>query len=103
MADELAGTWVFNLLLNEDNLGSIIVNFTWNNKTFVKLNRDVSTSGFLVNEFNGDTSDGVNINFYNGSWVSGYADRTITITSKLSEVTNGDALLTWLQANATKQ
>ena len=102
--DPLAGTWVFNLLLNEDNLGSIIVNFTWNNKTFVKLNRDVSTSGFLVNEFNGDTSDGVNINFYsNGSWVSGYADRTITITSKLSEVTNGDALLTWLQANATKQ
>ncbi len=29
--------------------------------------------------------------------------RTFTITSKLSEVTNGDILLTWLKANATKQ
>lgn len=29
--------------------------------------------------------------------------RTITITPKLSEVTNGDTLLAWLQANATKQ
>lgn len=29
--------------------------------------------------------------------------RTFTITSKLSEVTNGDELLAWLRANATKQ
>lgn len=29
--------------------------------------------------------------------------RQIIITSKLSEVTNGDTLLTWLKANATKQ
>lgn len=29
--------------------------------------------------------------------------RTFTITSKLSEVTNGDTLLAWLQVNATKQ
>lgn len=31
------------------------------------------------------------------------AYKTITITSKLSEVTNGDELLALLQANATKQ
>lgn len=30
-------------------------------------------------------------------------NKTITITSKLSEVTNGEQLLAWLQANATKQ
>lgn len=29
--------------------------------------------------------------------------RNVIITSKLSEVTNGDTLLTWLNANATKQ
>ena len=37
-----------------------------------------------------------------GLWVDN-AYKTITITSKLSEVTNGQALLTWLKANATKQ
>ena len=31
------------------------------------------------------------------------AYKTITITSKLSEVTDGDTFLAWLQANATKQ
>ena len=41
--------------------------------------------------------------FYNmGAW-QGEAYKTITIASKLSEVTDGDTLLALLQANATKQ
>lgn len=39
---------------------------------------------------------------YDDGWLN-EEYKTITITSKLSEVTNGDALLAWLQANATKQ
>ena len=39
---------------------------------------------------------------YNTGW-SDEAYKTITITSKLSEVIDGNALLAWLQANATKQ
>lgn len=41
-------------------------------------------------EYSPDSDDGVKL-------------RTLTITSKLAEVTNGAELLTWLKANATKQ
>jgi len=39
---------------------------------------------------------------YKNRWIN-EAYKTINITSKLSEVENGSTLLTWLQANATKQ
>lgn len=42
-------------------------------------------------------------NYYSVGSIDGIKARTFTITSKLSEVTNGEVLLTWLKANATKQ
>lgn len=42
-------------------------------------------------------------NYYSPTSENGVLARTFTITSKLSEVTNGSTLLAWLKANATKQ
>lgn len=98
--DPLAGTWVFN-----DNLaGSITstVNFTSNGETFNSIK--CSTVGMPTGHYC-DYNDTTVYSYSSGSgmvWTN-TAYKTITITSKLSEVTNGDTLLAWLQANATKQ
>lgn len=100
--DELAGTWVFNEQLNTTTLATTYVNFTSNGKTCSSIQRNYSDRPFVKNDMFYNF-DGVNKNVYDlGVWANnGY--KTITITSKLSEVTNGDTLLAWLQANATKQ
>lgn len=100
--DELAGTWVFNEQLNTTELATTYVNFTSNGKTCSSIQRNYSARPFAINDMFYNF-DGADQNVYDlNIWVdNGY--KTITITSKLSEVTNGDTLLTWLQANATKQ
>ena len=98
-ADALAGTWVFN-----DNAYDVYTNKTFN-VTFVSNGQ---TFNSIINNTNPKTG-GL---FYDTLQVvhpdnaGTFIDQnyqTITITSKLSEVTDGDTLLAWLQSNATKQ
>ena len=97
--DELAGTWVFNSNFpNVDSSTTYNVHFTSNSESFssirlelVKIYQRVYYGDITV--FDSDL----------GGLLLDEAYKTITITSKLSEVTNGDTLLAWLQANATKQ
>lgn len=100
--DELAGTWVFNEQLNTTTLATTYVNFTSNGKTCSSIRRDYSSRPFIQDAVLYDF-DGYERQVYDtGGWANaGY--KTITITSKLSEVTNGSELLAWLQANAVKQ
>lgn len=114
-ADELAGTWVFKDSFI-DNLGEIYVNFTSFNTDFISIKR-LWSGGTIgpgtipepsMNHMWYRTSDNSLTTIFQGefngpvTWTN-EAYKTITITSKLSEVTNGDALLAWLQASATKQ
>ena len=100
--DELAGTWVFNEQLNTTTLATTYVNFTSNGKTCSSIQRNYSGRPFAINDMFYNF-DGVDQNVYDlGVWVdNGY--KAITITSKLSEVSNGETFLAWLRANATKQ
>lgn len=107
--DALAGTWVFN----DDcpNLLERSVSFTFN---FMVKEEPVST--LVIDPSSAVTPADIVFLYYDDiavadstgelagipTWIDD-AYKTITITSKLSEVTNGDQLLTWLQANATKQ
>lgn len=95
IADDLAGTWVFN-----DNLtGSITstVNFNSNGENFDKIQ---FPDGAMADLIYGESTMPYNRRL---GWVGAENYKTIIITSKLSEVTNGDTLLAWLQTNATKQ
>ena len=98
--DELAGTWVFND--NPDLSGSgaisVNINFTSNEENFTLISIIKGSIG--RGEINYDEFA---VHTRGMGWPAGEAYKTITITSKLSEVTDGDTLLTWLRANATKQ
>lgn len=108
--DELAGTWVFN---DEPNIESGLfmnksyqLSFISNNITFTNLLYDDNRTNKEYLTY----GENPRIHAYTYNFDSGYsvgwtdeAYKTITITSKLSEVTNGDQLLAWLQVNATKQ
>ena len=97
--DELAGTWVFNDTIDfpagttEWNL-----NFISDNMAYIAIRIAAKFGGQItyINSSSGEAS------VYESMWQY-EANKTITITSKLSEVTNGETLLAWLQANATKQ
>lgn len=104
--DALAGTWVLNDTIIYTNVNAIIsFNFTSNNTSFYGFYFDVNSDG--DNSLGYRTNQQYSFNqIYNsgGNIISGKETyKTITITSKLSEVTNGEQLLAWLQANATKQ
>lgn len=109
IADGLAGTWVFN---NQPHFSP----FT-DDPSLFNLNLTVGTLSAVNIYFESERvpmmSDAVAIVinygltgrktlYSSGSWQD-ESYKTITITSKLSEVTNGDTLLAWLQSNATKQ
>lgn len=97
--DQLAGTWVFN-----DNAYDVYTNKTFN-VTFVSngqtFNSIINNNNPMTGGLFYDTLQVVNPD--NAGTFIDQNYQTITITSKLSEVTDGDALLTWLQARATKQ
>ena len=107
--DELAGTWVvnntitFNSSIGLPNISSF--NFTSNNTLFYGFYFDFNSDG--DNSLGYRTNQAYSyVEIYNsrGNIVAGKeVYKTITITSKLSEVTNGNELLTWLQANGVKQ
>ena len=107
--DELAGTWVLNEAITFSyslGLPNIVsFNFTSNGTSFYGFYFDVDSDG--DNSLGYRTNQAYSFNqIYasSGNIISGKeAYRTITITSKLSEVTNGNELLAWLQANGVKQ
>ena len=117
--DELAGTWVFNDRLFGSTLGELldiefVFNFDSSGSHYVGIAISQSTRtdneiAFMVF----DDNESVSLHVYSSEpfdenettgnrWLR-ESFKTITITSKLSEVTNGDMLLTWLRANAVKQ
>jgi hypothetical protein len=121
--DELQGTWVLNA-----NVTDIDIVFTagpmeaesYNGVYSIEKSSDkyitVTNTGVKALIFS-TPSGGEKYGYFHGrtgskwKWQYGYANAdyystsapTLLIYSKLSEVTNGDALLTWLKANATKQ
>ncbi len=98
--DALAGTWVFNDSLNISDDITWNVNYTTNSEDYTDLRISLQALPFGTAPCMGTAA--FPVLFYNmGSWDDRY--KTITITSKFSEVTDGDTLLSWLQANATKQ
>ena len=119
VTDELAGTWVFNDRLFGSTLGELLdivfmFNFDSSGSHYVGIGISQSTRtdneiAFMAFCENEDSS----LQVYSSEpfdeaettgdrWLR-ESFKTITITSKLSEVTDGDKLLTWLRANATKQ
>lgn len=100
MQDALAGTWVFNDSLNISDDITWNVNYTTNSEGYTDLRISLQALPSGTAPCMGTAA--FPVLFYNmGSWDDRY--KTIIITSKLSEVTNGNTLLNWLQANATKQ
>ena len=100
VTDELDGTWLFNDSISISDDITWNVNYTTNSEDYTDLRISLQI-GPIGQEPCMGTSEYPTL-FYNmGSWDDRY--KTIIITSKLSEVTNGDTLLAWLQENATKQ
>lgn len=100
--DPLAGTWVLNDELTDinpgDNMWEYSVNFVSTNTDYTRF---ANFSGIPAKDYMLYYG---NLQVYgSGSWRYGDSYKTITITSNLADVTDGDILLTWLQANATKQ
>lgn len=99
--DELAGTWVFNSDLSISSSATYDVRFNTPalDFDFVALIIGKAVGGNLQYRANTGTAY---IAYQSHMWES-VDFRTIIISSKLSEVTNGSALLTFLKATATKQ
>lgn len=103
--DELAGTWVFNdNIIATANLIKYAVNFLSNNESFIAIRtpKDETSLAYFRTDEDFEPVAMVSELMGQTNWTN-TAYKTITITSKLSEVTNGEQLLAWLQANATKQ
>ena len=100
--DQLAGTWVFNETILLDVEFSYGLNFTSaDGYAFDKIE---SSQGFLIYDCESVTTYAP---AYAYSAPDGYFAhkpyRTITITTTLAEMQNGEEFLTWLKANAVKQ
>ena len=106
--DELAGTWVFNSTIGLPTISEFNFIFISYSQTMTSLRFKTSISDrdymyYVYGEGEDDEALACSGAFGALSIWNDTEYQTITITSKLSEVTNGDALLTWLKANATKQ
>ena len=123
--DELAGTWVFNDTIDFSTLStadefdfswSINYNVSGDLRDFVSLGasrlnmEDENGNPMLVGSiayipFSSGKPEPIVAYSFEGDFSMWQNDsyKTITITSKLSEVDSGGTLLAWLQANATKQ
>lgn len=109
--DALMGTWIFNDKPNFGYNEYYIFNFICSDISYNLIHS--SGDGYMMYVYT-DNKDNPSDN---SAWVrrlgvydfddtetwEDEAYKTITITSKLSEVENGDILLAWLQVNATKQ
>lgn len=99
-ADALAGTWVFNDAITLDSAQSFSLVFISGGiqGTSISIEENFGLFSLYYTWENSNVTQA----FTGGQWTD-TTYKTITITSNLSEVTNGDQLLAWLQANATKQ
>ena len=96
--DALAGTWVFNDTIDLSTTFNYSVMFSTTVRDYEQMSSQTPGLMFVSTDFEPYMA------YINGSWDDTViTDKTITITSKLSEVTNGETLLAWLQTNATKQ
>lgn len=111
--DELAGTWVFNsnsVVFTEtfNSVCNVVINGVQYQQLGIEQFAYSSSSGFVYAYYtpsgNYDTLYAYEPDMHEDTrrWVSS-SYKTWEITSNLADVTNGDALLTWLKANATKQ
>lgn len=103
--DELAGTWTMFEMCQSFG-GNYDVHFTSNNNYYIAMfgeHDNIDRHSLSYEDENGTLTKvcGGEYGAFQG-WTND-AYRTITITSKLSEVTNGSTLLAWLKANASKQ
>ena len=98
--DALAGTWAFNDVITLDSAQSFNLVFISGGiqGTLISIEKTFGTFSLYYTWENSNVTQA----FTGGQWTD-TTYKTINITSKLSEVTNGEELLTWLQANATKQ
>ena len=130
--DPLAGTWVFNNTLDFSSLNLSQDDSIFWSVNFTPLDFDSASNapnrikiyyGIIGWDDKDNEVIGYNLDYpyvpsvglpepftvYHSIYADGFVGwamenlKTITITSKLSEVTNGDTLLAWLQTNATKQ
>lgn len=107
--DELAGTWVFNEILNlsaESLPGEVIAESGWIGLPITTDGGD-EYAGLLFGPLNEEINEFPSLLYgetevYNGVWGK-ESDRTITIDALLEDVKNGQALLEFLQNNGTKQ
>lgn len=108
VADELAGTWVFNdrvdMLSDGTKIVFEFVRPTSSNPSNItygyKFTKNTSTNAIYGLSSSGSNASKV----YDAStgWTS-TTQQTIFILSKLADVENGATLLSWLTKNATKQ
>lgn len=98
--DELSGTWHLNESLSG---GPFTYNFDFesNGETYNKLyaDGDLTTGNTLY--YQNDNGDEAMV--YTEEMYGGSTYRNLNILSNLADVTDGEALLTWLKANASKQ
>lgn len=103
--DELAGTWVFNITISSRLNNQINVNFASNGVDYEAISdeRDADPVDYLWYGRWTTPQSVPTVYYYDMDTWTDIDYRTITITSKLSEVYDGEALLAWLKAEATKQ
>ena len=97
VTDLTGTTWVFNDTIAFSGSTAWDVNFISNDVVYNRIEITASKGVKII--YVGSSSP---LYVYEDVWQY-EVNKTITITSKLSEVTNGDTLLTLLQSNATKQ
>ena len=104
-AKEIAGTWQFNDELDNSGFDGSNWNFDFMFSNSAGIG---GKSIFLSNnalvwgyDWDGDGNQDNDELFYDGFWASGDAP-TLTTSATVDRVENGEALLAWLNANATK-
>ena len=101
--DELSGTWVFNdtiTIPSENKTFNLSFTNASTNDYFNPCTQIIFSSGEYMKYANHNSTGWLAymVDKWNGDqW------KTITINSTLAEVEDGDTLLAWLKANATKQ
>lgn len=98
--DELQGTWVLEDFPDIYETLIVSVNFNSNNEQYTEFNIDYRGAGLYSLEYNEQVAY---VDNQGEQYWTNNTYKTINITSKLAEVTNGADLLAWLKANATKQ
>lgn len=98
--DELAGTWHLNDYLSGGPF-TYNLDFESNGESYNKLyaDGDLTTGNTLY--YQNDNGDEAMV--YSEEMYGGSTYRYLNILSNLADVTDGEALLTWLKANAVKQ